>query len=42
MRRTIERLVEDPIAEKILTKEFPEGSTIVVEADGERMAFRRK
>jgi ATP-dependent Clp protease ATP-binding subunit ClpC len=42
MRRTIERLVEDPIAERILTKEFPEGSTIVVEAVGERMAFRRK
>ncbi|MFH1609119.1 MAG: ATP-dependent Clp protease ATP-binding subunit ClpC, partial [Candidatus Bipolaricaulota bacterium] len=36
MRRTIERLLEDSIAEKILTKEFPPGCRIVAEArDGE-------
>ncbi len=42
MRRTIERLIEDPISERILTKEFPPGSTIVVEAKGEEMDFRRE
>jgi len=36
MRRTIERLLEDSIAEKILTKEFPPGCRVVAEArDGE-------
>ncbi|HAZ30369.1 TPA: ATP-dependent Clp protease ATP-binding subunit ClpC [Candidatus Acetothermia bacterium] len=36
MRRTIERLQEDSIAEKILTKEFPPGCRVVAEArDGE-------
>jgi len=41
MRRTIERLIEDPISERILTKEFPPGSTVVVEAEGEEMRFRK-
>ncbi|HIE48144.1 TPA: ATP-dependent Clp protease ATP-binding subunit ClpC, partial [Candidatus Bipolaricaulota bacterium] len=41
MRRTIERLIEDPISERILTKEFPQGSTVVVEAEGEEMRFRK-
>jgi ATP-dependent Clp protease ATP-binding subunit ClpC len=40
MRRTIERLIEDPISERILTKEFPPGSTIVVEAEEGEMRFR--
>ncbi len=36
MRRTIERLLEDPIAEKILSHEFPEGCKVIAEAqDGE-------
>ncbi|MCD5408988.1 ATP-dependent Clp protease ATP-binding subunit [Candidatus Bipolaricaulota bacterium] len=41
LRRTIERLIEDPISERILTKEFPPGSTVVVEAEGEEMRFRK-
>ncbi|HEC63296.1 MAG TPA: ATP-dependent Clp protease ATP-binding subunit, partial [Candidatus Acetothermia bacterium] len=40
MRRTIERLIEDPISERILTKEFPPGCTIVVEAEKGEMRFR--
>jgi len=35
LRRAIQRLVEDPLAEKILWKEFHAGDTIVVDADAE-------
>jgi len=36
MGRAIERLLEDPIAERILTKEFPPGCRVVAEGqDGE-------
>jgi ATP-dependent Clp protease ATP-binding subunit ClpC len=36
LRRTIQRLVEDPMSEKLLYKEFRAGSTIIVDArDGE-------
>ena len=36
LRRTIQRLVEDPLAEKLLYKEFRAGETILVDAvDGE-------
>jgi ATP-dependent Clp protease ATP-binding subunit ClpC len=40
LRRAIQRLVEDPLAEKILWKEFHAGETIVVDADGEDIVFR--
>ncbi|HTD50330.1 MAG TPA: ATP-dependent Clp protease ATP-binding subunit, partial [Acidimicrobiia bacterium] len=40
LRRAIQRLVEDPLAEKILWKEFHAGDTIVVDADGEDIVFR--
>jgi len=40
LRRAIQRLVEDPLAEKILWKEFHAGDTIVVDADGEEIVFR--
>jgi len=42
MRRTIERLIEDPISERILTGEFPPGCTIVVEAKDGEMHFRKE
>ncbi len=42
MRRAIERLIEDPVSEKILSKEFPDGCRVVVEADGEEMSFRKE
>jgi ATP-dependent Clp protease ATP-binding subunit ClpC len=36
LRRTIQRLVEDPLAEKLLWKEFRAGQTILVDVrDGE-------
>jgi ATP-dependent Clp protease ATP-binding subunit ClpC len=34
LRRTIQRLVENPISSGILRKEFTDGDTIVVDADG--------
>jgi ATP-dependent Clp protease ATP-binding subunit ClpC len=42
MGRTIERLLEDPIAEKILTKEFPPGCRIVVAAQDGEIAVRKE
>jgi ATP-dependent Clp protease ATP-binding subunit ClpC len=41
MRRTIERLIEDPVSERILTGEFPPRCTIVVEAKDGEMTFRK-
>src|SRR5499427_3792666 len=40
LRRAIQRLVEDPLSEKILWKEFHAGETIVVDAIGDEIAFR--
>jgi ATP-dependent Clp protease ATP-binding subunit ClpC len=42
LRRAIQRLVEDPLAEKILWKEFHAGDTIVVDADtdADEIVFR--
>ncbi len=42
MRRAIERLIEDPISERIISKEFPDGARIVVEAADGEMVFRRE
>jgi ATP-dependent Clp protease ATP-binding subunit ClpC len=43
LRRAIQRLVEDPVSEKILWKEFGAGQTIVVdtEPDPEKEGKRR-
>ena len=40
LRRAIQRMVEDPLSEKILWKEFNAGATIVVDADGDELSFR--
>ncbi len=40
MRRTVEKFVEDPLAEEILRDRFHEGSTIQVTMKGEEIAFR--
>jgi ATP-dependent Clp protease ATP-binding subunit ClpC len=40
LRRALQRLVEDPLSEKILWKEFRVGDTIIVDADGEEITFR--
>jgi len=41
MRRTIERLIENPISELILQGTFESGSVVVATADGEEMHFSK-
>jgi ATP-dependent Clp protease ATP-binding subunit ClpC len=40
LRRAIQRMVEDPLSEKILWKEFRAGDTIVIDAEGDEIVFR--
>ena len=40
LRRTIQRLVENPISSGILRREFRDGDTIVVDSDGEKITAR--
>ena len=40
LRRAIQRMVEDPLSEKILWKEFHAGETIVVDALDDEIVFR--
>jgi len=40
LRRAIQRLVEDRLAEKVLEKEFGEGDTVLVDAEGGEIVFR--
>ena len=42
LRRTIQRLVENPISSGILRREFQDGDTIVVDCDGEKIVTRLK
>ena len=42
LRRTIQRLVENPISSGILRREFQDGDTIVVQSDGEKIVVGRK
>jgi ATP-dependent Clp protease ATP-binding subunit ClpC len=42
LRRAIQRMVEDPLSEKILLKEFRAGDTILVDTDGEEITFTRQ
>src|SRR5437870_1986280 len=39
LRRTIQRLVEDPLSEKLLWKEFKAGTTIIVDAHDDEVIF---
>src|SRR5262249_22792967 len=39
LRRTIQRLVEDPLAEKLLYKEFRAGETAIVDAQNGEIVF---
>ena len=41
LKRTIQRLVQDPLALKLLEHEFAEGDTVTVDAEGNGIAFRR-
>ncbi|MBV8980182.1 MAG: AAA family ATPase [Acidimicrobiia bacterium] len=40
LRRAIQRLVEDPLSERILWKEFRAGVTIIVDAENDEVVFR--
>jgi ATP-dependent Clp protease ATP-binding subunit ClpC len=40
LRRAIQRMVEDPLSEKILWKEFRAGETIIVDVENEEIVFR--
>jgi len=40
LKRTIQRLIQDPLAVKILEGEFKEGDRINVDSDGDEMLFR--
>jgi ATP-dependent Clp protease ATP-binding subunit ClpC len=39
LRRTIQRMVEDPLSEKLLWKEFKAGTTIIVDAHDDEIVF---
>ena len=42
LRRAIQRMLEDPLSEKVLYKEFPAGATVLVdvdEEDADRLSF---
>ena len=40
LRRAIQRLLEDPLAEEVLRGHFPEGTRILVSLEGEEIAFK--
>jgi ATP-dependent Clp protease ATP-binding subunit ClpB len=40
LKRTIQRLVQDPLALKLLEGQFKQGDTVTVDADGDRIALR--
>jgi len=40
LRRAIQQMVEDPLSERILWKEFSVGDTIIVDAEGDEILFR--
>jgi ATP-dependent Clp protease ATP-binding subunit ClpB len=42
LKRTIQRLVQDPLALKLLETEFADGDTVTVDVDGDALAFRRE
>jgi ATP-dependent Clp protease ATP-binding subunit ClpB len=41
LKRAIQRLVQDPLAVKILEHQFKEGDTVTVDAEGDQLVFRR-
>jgi ATP-dependent Clp protease ATP-binding subunit ClpB len=41
LKRTIQRLVQDPLALRLLQREFAEGDTVTVDAEGDALVFRR-
>ncbi len=41
LKRTIQRMIENPLAVEVLAGRFAEGDTVVVEPDGETFRFRK-
>src|SRR5881296_751389 len=41
LKRTIQRLIQDPLALKLLEHEFAEGDTVTVDAHGDELVFER-
>ncbi len=41
LKRTIQRLIQDPLALKLLEHEFAEGDTVTVDAHGDELVFKR-
>jgi ATP-dependent Clp protease ATP-binding subunit ClpB len=39
LKRTIQRLIQDPLAVKILEGEFQEGDKVTIDADGDALLF---
>jgi ATP-dependent Clp protease ATP-binding subunit ClpA len=39
LKRTIQRLIQDPLAVKILAAEFKEGDTVSVDVDDDELCF---
>ena len=42
MRRAIQRLVQDPLALKLLSGEFLSGDTVLVDKDGDALRFEKR
>ena len=42
LRRAIQKLIEDPIAERLLARAFKAGDTIYVRKAGDELTFERK
>ena len=42
LKRTIQKLVQDPLALKLLEREFGEGDTVVVDVAGDQVVFRKE
>jgi ATP-dependent Clp protease ATP-binding subunit ClpB len=41
LKRTIQKLVLDPLARRVLESEFGEGDTVIIDADGGALVFRK-
>ncbi len=42
LKRTIQKLVQDPLALRLLEREFVEGDSVVVDATGDQIVFRKE
>ena len=42
VKRVIQQMVENPLATELLRGEYPEGSTIAVDVDGDQFTFTRQ